>query len=432
MNKTTTLRRITLGLAAVLAFATAAQAQIQIEITSGAEGALPIAIIPFVAEGGTPPEDVAGIVTNDLRRSGKFDPLPGEDLIARPTRFDDVQFPTWRALGVDSLVLGGVRRIDAQNYEVRFELVDIYAGRRLLGKRYRVPAGQLRQLAHNISDLIHESLTGQPGAANTQILYVQVEPKGEDKIHRLILADADGERPQVILTSPQPLMSPSWSPDRRQIAYVSFEGKRSEIYVQTVASGQREKVASFPGINGAPVWSPDSRRLALTLSKDGNPDIYVLDLASRQLRQITRHWAIDTEPTWSPDGRHIAFTSDRGGRPQIYRAPANGGDAERITFEGSYNASPDYSPDGRMMAMVHRDDRGFRIAVLDLQTQQLRVLTDGPLDEAPSFAPNSGMLAYAASQGGQSRLSTISVYGRANFALGAPRFPVREPAWSPR
>ena len=241
--------------AAALAVSTlgVSQAQINIEITSGAEGALPIAIIPFTLDGnsGAPPEDVAGIITNNLRRSGKFEPLAGRDMLARPSRMEEVQFPQWRALGVDNLVVGGVQQVGPQEYEVRFELLDVYQGNRLLGKRYRVQAASLRPLAHNISDLIYETLTGQPGGFNSQILYVAVTEKAGAKNYQLVLADADAERQQVILHSRKPLMSPAWSPDRKQIAYVSFEDERPQIWVQTVATGQRRKVAAYPGINSA-------------------------------------------------------------------------------------------------------------------------------------------------------------------------------------
>jgi TolB protein len=434
MTRNSFTRLAAVALLSICTLGNAAQAAIKIQITSGAEGALPIAVIPFVLEGNTapPPQDVAGIITNDLRRSGKFEPLAARDMLSRPSQLEEVQFPQWRALGVDNLVVGGVRQVGPREYELRFELLDVYRGNRLLGKRYRVSAESLRPLAHNISDLIYEALTGQPGAFNTQIVFVATETKGNDKNYQLMLADADGERPQVILNSPQPLMSPAWSPDRKQIAYVSFEDGGAHVWVQTIANGQRRKVAAFPGINGAPSWSPDGRRLALTLSKGGNPDIYVLDLDTGGVRQLTKHFGIDTEPTWTPDGRSIVFTSDRGGRPQIYRLPLGGGEPQRLTFKGNYNANPDISADGRTMVMVHRDGAGFQIAVQDLQSGEIKVLSDGPLDESPTFAPNGAMIIYTASRGGKPELATVSVFGRANAPLGLFRMPVREAAWSPR
>ncbi len=410
-----------------------AQAQINIEITGGTQAALPIAIVPFqLRQGPAPATDAAEVIGSDLRRSGMFELIPSADFLAHPSRFEDVQFQNWRALGADNLVIGSIERLSNGQYELRVELLDVYKSARLFGKRYRVREEALRTLAHNISDLIYEEVTGQPGAFNTQIAYVGVSQKNGEPQYHLMLADADGARPQVILNSPQPLMSPTWSPDRKQLAYVSFEDRRSAIYVQTVATGERRRVASFPGINGAPAWSPDGRRLALTLSKDGNADIYVLDLQTQALTQLTRHWSIDTEPDWAPDGRSIVFTSDRGGRPQIYQVSTRGGEPKRLTYEGRYNAHPAYSPDGTQLAMVHQDDNGFRIAVLDLETEQLTVLTDGPLDESPSFSANGAMIVYAGNRGGKSVLSTVSVFGRADEVLQQYRHPVREPAWSPR
>ncbi|MGD8709006.1 MAG: Tol-Pal system beta propeller repeat protein TolB, partial [Ectothiorhodospiraceae bacterium] len=374
------MRRILLMIAALLLLPTPASAQIRIQITGGAEAALPIAIVPFrVEDGASPPgPDVAGIVRNDLQRTGMFDPLAEDNFISRPSRFEDVRFQNWRALGADNLVVGSIRAAGDGSWEVRFELLDVYQGNRLVGKRYRVASSGLRTLAHTISNEIFKALIGRPGGFNTRIAYVQVETDGKKTIHKLVVSEADGHSPQVILTSREPIMSPAWSPDRKKLAYVSFEGRSSEIFVQEVATGKRRKVASYKGINGAPAWAPDGRRLALTLSKDGNPDIFVLDLDSGRLNQVTNHWAIDTEPVWGPNGKQIYFTSDRGGKPQIYRKSVAGGSAERITFEGDYNANPALSPDGKLLAMVHRDKGGFQIAIMDLEKGLMRVLTKGP------------------------------------------------------
>ncbi|MBA1146250.1 Tol-Pal system beta propeller repeat protein TolB [Ectothiorhodospiraceae bacterium WFHF3C12] len=424
-----------LGLSMLLGLTGNIQAQVTIEITGGAEGALPVAIVPFERAEGTPtpPEDVAGIIRNDLFRSGQFKPLPQEDFITTPSTFTNVQFQNWRALGADYLVMGGISAASGGGFEVRFELVDVYGAQRLEGRRFRVQGPGLRNLAHQISDIIYETITGQPGAFNTQIAYVSVSGEGEERQFRLIVAQSDGHNRQTVLTSKQPILSPAWSPDRKNLAYVSFEGRRSEVFVQEVATGKRRKVADFKGINSAPAWSPGGDKLAVTLSKDGNADIYIIDVGSGQTRQITRHWAIDTEPAWSPDGSSLYFTSDRAGRPQIYKLPLGGDSAERVTFEGNYNAAPDISPDGRWLAMVHRGEQGgFRIAVQNLKTGLVRVVTDGPLDESPSFAANGSMLLFAATtDDGRSELATVSVFGRARMALGIFTEDVREPAWSP-
>ncbi|MCO6440335.1 MAG: Tol-Pal system beta propeller repeat protein TolB [Nitrococcus mobilis] len=429
------MRRLVVGLLMLLV-ATQVPAQLTIQITGGAEGALPIALIPFRVENGAadPPEEIITIIRDDLYRTGLLQPLSRKDLIAQPATLEEVRFQNWRALGVDNLVVGALASDPDggyHGYQVSFELLDVYTASRLVGKRYRVQPTALRTLGHTISDTIFQSLFGRPGGFNTQIAYVEIERNAGQTVHKLVVADADGYNPQIILTSNAPIMSPAWSPDRQRIGYVSFENGRSEVYVQEVASGKRRTVASFDGINSAPAWSPQGNRLALTLSKDGNPEIYVLDLASANLRQITHNSSIDTEPVWTPNGQQIIFTSDRGGSPQIYRLPSAGGEAERLTFEGNYNARPALSPDGRLLALVHREDGKFKIAVLDLQTRLTRVLTDGPLDESPSFAPNGATLLYSSVRGGKSELATVSIYGRAHKRLGAFSNAVQEPTWSP-
>jgi TolB protein len=436
MSKHSFYRLFSILLLGALALTGRATAQpITIEITGASESAIPIAIVPFQVTGNAaaPPQDVAAIISANLQRSGKFAPLAAGDMLSRPARLDQVQFPQWRALGVDALVVGSIQPMSTGDYQLRFELLDTYRNSRMLEKAYRVPASALRDLAHNISDLIYEAITGQAGAFNTKILYVSTSQENGKRRYQLIHADADGERPQALLTSTEPIMSPAWSADRQQVAYVSFEGGRAEVWVQPVYTRERpvprRKVASFPGLNSAPAWAPDGRRLAVTLSKDGNPDIYVLDLDTSQLTQITRHPAIDTTPVWTPDGRSIVFMSDRHSGAQIYRVSARGGEPERLTTAGRYNVDPDISADGKQLAMVHRTDGGDRIAVLDLETKQLRVLTDGPLDEGPSFAPNGSMIVYSA---GGRRLATTSLYGKVNQPLGLTHGNARSVAWSPR
>ena len=409
-----------------------AHAGLTIEITQGVEGAVPIAIVPFGWSGaGAAPENLAAIISSDLSRSGRFDPLPDRDLVAHPTDAAMVKFQNWRMLSVDNLVIGQVSQTSTGQYSVRFELFDVYRGKQIIG--YSFPAGSqdLRRVAHHISDLIYEKLTGEKGAFNTQIAYVTTTGSGKGKTYTLLVADSDGYSPQTILRSNQPLMSPAWSADGRQIAYVTFENKAAEIYLQDVASGSRRKVASFPGVNGAPSWSPDGRRLALTLSQDGNPEIYIMEVASRALKRLTTNPAIDTEPAWAPDGKSLVFTSDRGGSPQLYRIASWGGQPQRLTFEGKYNAGADISPDGSKIAMVHGNNGSYRIAVLDLKSGVTRVLTDGRLDESPSFSPNGSMIIYATDAGNRGVMAAVSVDGRFRQRLSIQAGDVREPVWSP-
>ncbi len=405
-----------------------------IRITEGEKGAQPIAVVPFAWTGGGqgPSQDIAEIIRADLARCGQFLPMPPEDMLARPKDGKEVQFKDWRVLKMDNLVVGQVQPQGSGQYLVRFQLFDVFKQEQLAG--YNVPSNErdLRATAHHIADIIYEKITGKRGAFATKVAYVTSigTRSGKEKVV-LQVADADGYNPQTIVTSTEPLMSPAWSPDGRSLAYVSFEGRKASIYVQGVYTGQRQKVASFRGINGAPAWSPDGTKLALTLSKDGNPDVYVLDLQNKSLLRLTNHYGIDTEPAWSPDGRFVVFTSSRGGQPQIYKVPALGGKVERVTYKGKYNARATYSPDGKLLAMVNRNAGSFRIALLDLATGSMRIISQGQLDESPSFAPNGGMVIYATKIRGKGELAAVSVDGNVKQRLALQVGDVREPAWSP-
>lgn len=423
------LRPLLLGL---LLLPVMGRAELVIEITGGAEAAIPIAVVPFAWDGdGELPEDMARVIDANLARSGQFEPLARSEFIETPSRREDIRFANWRALGVDNLVVGAVER-DGSGYRVRYELLDVFTGQRQEGKSFRVAGDALRTLAHVISDEVYELLLGRPGAFNSRIAYVTMEDRNGERRWRLLVADADGHEPQTILTSSEPLMSPAWSPDGERLAYVSFEGRRSEVFVQNVGSGERDKVASFEGINSAPAWSPDGRRLSITRSRGGQTDIHVLDVSSGETRQVTDSMSIDTEAVWTPDGRSLLFTSDRAGGPQIYRVNADGSGTRRISYEGNYNASPTISPDGRQVAMVHRRSNGrFAIAVQDIDGENFRVLTPGGQDESPSFAPNGAMVLYATRANGRSVLGTVSLFGDARQTMSTSGERIREPAWSP-
>ncbi|MCS3904190.1 TolB protein [Methylohalomonas lacus] len=404
----------------------------EIVIDEGVENALPIAIVPFGwnQSAAMPPTDVAEVIRQDLARSGHFNALPPADMPAKPTSFDAINFADWRRLGMEHVVVGELKQRDDGGFEVSFRLVDVYRGSQVAGYSIRTRKEQLRYTAHQVADIIYEELTGNRGAFATRIAYITVNKKNDKKVHKLEIADADGHGAQVLLTSPEPLMSPRWSPDGRRLAYVSFEGRNSAVYIQNVYSGQRKEVASHSGINSAPAWSPDGNKLAMTLSKDGSPDIYVMDIDSDRLQRVTNSSSIDTEAAWSADGDMLYFTSDRGGSPQIYKVAASGGTPKRVTFDGGYNARPALSPDGEKLAMVRGGD-GYRIAVQDLDSGRSQVLTDGSLDESPSFAPNSGMIIYATTVGESGALAAVSVDGQVKQKLEATRGDVREPDWGP-
>lgn len=400
-----------------------------IEITQGVTGALPIAIVPFEGSGNIS-TDMAAVIDSDLYRSGQFAPMARRDMPAKPAQKSDVSYPLWRTRAMPNLVVGKVREVSSGRYEVQFQLIDVYNETQLAG--YLLRGNDLRDLSHQISDIIYEKLTGSPGSFNTRIAYITVDQQGPRKATYLLqVADIDGFNPITITRSTQPLMSPSWAPDGKRIAYVSFENRRAEVYIQDITNGKRERVSAHPGLNNAPAWSPDGKRLALTLSKDGNPEIYVLDLASKQLQRITNHSAIDTEPSWSPDGNSLLFTSDRGGGPQVYQYFFDSQRVKRLTYEGRYNARPSLSPDGRKMVYVHQSRGGYRIAVQDMATGSMQVLSNTRQDESPSFAPNSGMILYATTEGKHGVLMAVSVDGRVRQRLATLQTEVREPAWSP-
>ena len=420
----------------LMLLAVTAEARLTIEISEGVEGAMPIAVVPFGAEGGSAKSDVAAIVAADLARSGRFAPLASDKLPGRPHDGKGIDFGPWRAAGVENMVVGQVQAT-GDKLLVQFQLFDVLRGVQLTGYSIPTTTDRLRRVAHQISDIVYEKLTGQRGAFNTHVAYVTVEQSGpQERSFRLAVADADGFDEQVILTSKHPLMSPAWSDDGRHLAYVSFEEGRSVVYVQDITSGKREAVARFKGLNSAPSWAPDGRHLAMTLSRDGNPEVYILDLQSKALTRVTHSNTIDTEPAWAPDGRTLVFPSDRGGKPQIYRVELSNyrpqGRPKRLTFEGLYNARASFSPDGGQLVMITGDDNNrFRIAVMELESGTVRVLTDSRLDESPSFAPNGSMIIFATERNNRGVLEAVSVDGRAHQRLGTSQGDVREPAWSP-
>ena len=412
-----------------------AHAQLNIEITSGVNNPIPIAIVTFAraapVDSGL---DVAGVVQHDLAGSGRFKTLSGPRLpTTAPTRADDVVAADWKNAGAYYVVVGRLSALDGGQVAVDFDLVNVLSGQRVVTQRFEGAPNALRNAAHRVSDVVYEKILGVRGAFATRIAYVAVEGDPPNQNYQLVVADADGENQRLILQSRFPLMSPAWSPDGQWLAYVSFENKRSSIYVQLVRTGERRAVSSRAGINGAPAWSPDGKKLALTLGgSNGNPDIYVLDLANQNLQRITDDPAIDTEPTWSPDGHSLYFTSDRAGGPQIYRIGVNPGDRpKRITFNGNYNARPRLSPDGTELAMVTLENGNYRIAVMDLSGGNVRALSRGHLDESPSFAPNGATLIYSEEEGSHGSLATVSVDGLTGVRLKAEQGGVREPAWGP-
>jgi TolB protein len=420
--------------ALLICFASAASAQLSIEITGAGAQRIPIAIVPFAGEGalaqGSAQSAAAGIsaiVRADLERSGLFRTLEVPPLNPPPTEASAVNFAEWRSRLADALVLGSVAARADGRFEVRFKLFDTVKGQDLSGVAYTLSRDQVRTTAHRIADYVYEKLTGEKGVFSTRVAYVV---KRGNRFE-LQIADADGAGEETALASFEPIISPAWSPDGRRLAYVSFENKKPVVYVHSLQEGRRQVAANFKGSNSAPAWAPDGARLAVSLSRDGGSQIYLVNPDGSNVRRLTQSAGIDTEPVFSPDGQSLYFTSDRGGSPQIYRMSVNGGDPQRVTFDGTYNVSPRISPDGKSLAFITRNSGKFQVAILDFASRQVQILTDSDKDESPSFAPNGRMILFATINGGRGVLSAVSSNGRVKQRLTVSSGDVREPAWGP-
>ena len=424
------------GLLVVLCFAvgTASADEKNIMVTSGSDRAAPIAVVPFGWQGGTVlPEDMSEIISNDLRNSGYYSPIPKQNMISLPTQASEVIFRDWQALGAQYVMVGSIVPAGGR-LQIQYALLNVATQQPVLTGNVSGTTDQLRDMAHYISDQSFEKLTGIKGAFSTRLLYVTAERFSVDNTRfTLQRSDYDGARAVTLLQSREPILSPRFAPDGKRIAYVSFEQKRPRIFIQHIDTGRREQVTNFEGLNGAPAWSPDGTKLAFVLSKDGSPEIYVMNLASRQLSRVTNDSSINTEPFFGKDGSTIYFTSDRGGKPQVYKTNINGGNAERVTFIGNYNANPKLSADEKTLVMIHRQDgfTNFKVAVQDLQRGSVKILTDSNLDESPTVAPNGTMVIYATRQQGRGVLMLVSINGRVRLPLPTAQGEVREPSWSP-
>ncbi|CAE6904416.1 Tol-Pal system beta propeller repeat protein TolB [Pseudomonas khazarica] len=425
---------IRIALLGLVMLAGSVQAADPLVISHGADRATPIAVVPFGWQGGNVlPQDMAEIIGNDLRNSGYFEPIPRQNMISLPTQASEVIYRDWKALGAQYVLVGNIVP-NGGRLQVQYALFNVNTEQQVVTGNVGGGTDQLRDMAHYIADQSFEKLTGVKGAFSTRLLYVTAERMGTNNTrYTLQRSDYDGARAVTLLQSREPILSPSFAPDGRRIAYVSFEQRRPRIFVQHIDTGRREQITNFEGLNGAPAWSPDGARLAFVLSKDGNPEIYVMDMGSRQIRRVTNHYAIDTEPFWGKDGQTLYFTSDRAGKPQIYKTNINSGAVERVTFVGNYNANPKLSADEKTLVMIHRQDgfTVFKVAAQDLETNRLRILSDTSLDESPTVAPNGAMLIYATRQQGRGVLMLASTNGRVRLPLPTAQGEVREPSWSP-
>ncbi len=423
MIETPILRRNLLAGATAFA-AQAAWPQFRVEVSGVGLTQLPIAVAAFRGDDQAP-QKLAGIVQADLERSGQFRSVDSAGAALDESSRPDMA--VWRQKAADSLLVGSTTRLADGRFDVRFRLWDAVRGQDLGGLSYAVPATDLRLTAHRIADFVYEKLTGDKGIFSTRIAYVtKVGPR-----FNLWVADADGENAQSALTSPEPIISPAWSPNGTQLAYVSFESRKPVIYVHEVATGRRRLLSNFKGSNSAPAWAPDGKSLAVTLTREGSSQIYAMDAGGGEARRLTQSSSIDTEPVFSADGKSLYFVSDRGGAPQIYRMPTSGGNPERVTFTGSYNISPALSPDGRWLAYISRVNGAFKLHTLEFSSGTVNAITDSVADEHPSFSPNSRLILFATVQQGRDALMTTTLDGRIKARLAAPTGNVREPGWGP-
>ncbi len=423
MNEFNYLRRsLLVGMTAL--GSQAAWPQFRVEVSGVGLTQLPIAIAAFRGDEQAP-QKMATIVQADLERSGQFKAVDASNAALDERSNPDMS--AWRQKAADSLLTGSISKLAESRFYVRFRHWDTVRGQDLGGQSYAVPLSDLRLVAHRIADYVYQKLTGERGVFSTRMAYVT---KAGTRFN-LWVADADGENAQSALASPEPIISPAWSPSGAQLAYVSFESRKPVIYVHDVLSGKRRLLANFKGSNSAPAWAPDGKSLAVTLSREGGSQIYVLDANGGEPKRVTQSSSIDTEPVYSPDGKSLYFVSDRGGSPQIYRMPASGGSPERVSFTGAYNISPALSPDGRWMAYISRVNGAFKLHTLEFATGTVNALTDTTADESPSFSPNSRLILYATVQQGREALMTATLDGRIKAKLAGQSGDIREPDWGP-
>ncbi len=409
-------------------YSSIALAVLEVTVLKQDEDAFPIVISPFAVVGdANQGRAIANIMRDNFNRSGEFKASSASYVIN-----NNIDFDKWRDNKTEAIVFGKLEKISKKVFNVEIELIDVYSSKTLYANKFAVHDSGIRRIAHFLSDQIYHALLGIKGSFDTRLVYVTVTNKKDgEREYKLEISDSDAQKPQTILTSSDPILSPAWSPDQNKIAYVSFKNNRSEVFIQhPFVRRKTEKLPYFDGIASAPAWHPNGESIVLTLSKNGNKDIYSYDLNTKKLDRITKNESIDTEASYSPDGNRIAFTSNRSGQVQVYIKNLTTGKTNRATFEGRYNAKAVFSPDGESLAMVHRLGKDYRIALLDIKTKDLTIMTENKLDESPFFSPNGGMIIFATNKNDSGVLSVVSVLGRQTFELASKAGEVREPNWS--
>ena len=405
-------------------------AELLLEITKGSENPYRVAIIPFQSDVSSV-NNIVKVIKDDLLRSGEFYILDESMLLSIPTSIEEINSSEWKLLNIDFIVLGKISDEDNSSVKATYEIYDVSRKTKIRSSTvYGIP-GRLRQLSHYVSDGIYESITGMRGVSTTKILYVNEIIDNDNLNYILYVADADGANEQELLRSNEPIISPSWSPDSKKVAYVSFETGMAKVFIQEIASGKREMVIENDHQISSPAWSPDGKFLSLTLFQDGNAEIYILNLANKNLTRLTKHYSIDTESSWSPKGTKILFTSGRSGSPQLYEIDLTKFNTKpsRLTFDGNYNAKGSYLPNNEGIIFVHRSTNQFQIALKYFDENFIRPLTESKLDESPSVSPNGNVIIYAITDNKSGMIAGVTLSG-ATFVLPATNGKVREPAWS--
>ena len=416
----------------LIIYSTNFHSQLRIEIKGGIQDPVSIAIVPLKWNTDLSQRDyIHKVIRSDLESFGEFKVLPPENMLSLPTSKEEVFYKDWRMLGVDYLVIGTISSKEIKDEIIAdYIIFDVIRERIIHRGNVIGPVQTLRKIGHRISDKIYSRIQGIPGIFSTKIAYID-KPSEDDPNYNLRISDLDGYDSLSLFSSPQPLMSPSWSPDRENIAYVSFEEGTSRIFLQKLTTAERRGLKLELGINSSPNWSPNGDKISAVLSKTGNPDIFIYDLQTDKWKQLTNHFGIDTEPDWSPNSKKILFTSNRSGSPQIYEANLRNNKVKRLTFEGTYNARGRYLPNGKGIVFVHRSNGIFHIARQDLKTGKIRILTDTFLDESPTVSPNGNVIIYATKDEGKDTIAGITIDGKTKFIMSSIKGEAREPAWSP-
>ena len=404
------------------------ESKLKIEITQGSETLPKIAIVPFQNEILSGRETISSLVEANMTLFGEFNSIKKTEMLSYPNSEENFFYRDWRLLEVDYVVIGRVDNTDLTNLDINYLVFDIGLKKIILKGDISGNLNELEQISKIISNRAYQSITGLDGVFNTKLAYILNPSKNS---YKLYISDIDGSNEQLLFKSLSPLMSPSWSADRKKLAYVSFEKGYPEIYIQDLLSGNRSSIDTLGMSNSAPVWSSDSKYIAFVMSMSGNPDIYLYNLRNKKISRLTRHYGIDTEPAWSPNSKKLLFTSNRSGSPQIYELIVSTGRIKRVTLDGDYNARARYFPNGKDIVLVHGNDGVFHIATKNLKSRFINSISKTSLDESPTISPNGNIIIYATKKKTQGFLAGLTLNGKSKFTLPVQEGSVREPAWSP-